>query len=258
MGGPSGGSPGGSTGSGSFGNSSAGSSASSFGSSNSSLSSGFNLASGFNLGTGSTTGTGTTRRGGSTTQVGSSSFLGGYYSNPLAMGMYSGTTANSPYGSGQSSTAFGQALYNLQTTTTGTTGTGRTGATNTFGRTGVGATGTATISGSNSFAGMGQGYAGRRPTVYAIGSVYSNGTRLARPRVAAPELRGNVQSAVSRSSRLSNPSGIRVEMDGNTVVLKGRVADPEEKAFVESLVRTERGVDAVRNELVPNRTTAAE
>ena len=62
-------------------------------------------------------------------------------------------------------------------------------------------------------------------------------------------LRVDLQAMVSRSSAIRTPANVRVEADGNVIVLRGRVADEDEKRLVEGMVRLEPGVREVRNEL---------
>ncbi|HEX3148334.1 MAG TPA: BON domain-containing protein [Gemmataceae bacterium] len=67
--------------------------------------------------------------------------------------------------------------------------------------------------------------------------------------VVAPAMRANLQGIVNRSSFIGVPANVRVESDGGTIVLRGKVADDDERRLVESMVRLEPGVSDVRNEL---------
>jgi hypothetical protein len=186
------------------------------------------LASGFNLGAGNTTGSFGGGRGG-TNAVGATSFLGSYYSNPIAMGL-----ANSALGTTTTTTQFGSPMYNLTTTTTGT---------QTYNIPGRG-TVTATITTpGNMINGLGNGWQGRRPVAYRIT------TDIPRRNVAPAVMRTDLQAALARSTRLSNPSEIRVVMDGSTVVLKGRVKSQSERRLAEGLLALEPRVGVIRNEL---------
>jgi hypothetical protein len=196
------------------------------GSSSTSMSSTSSLASGFNLGVGSTTGP--TNRGG-TSGVGSTTFLGQYYANPIAMGIGSATGSTTT-----TSTAFGSPIYNLQTSTS---------TTQTYNIVGRGTTNQAVITAPNMINGLGNGWQGRRPVSYRVT------TDLPRPNRPASEMRAELQGVLTRSSRLSNPSDIRVVMDGSTVVLQGRVRNQAERRLAENLVALERGVTTIRNEL---------
>jgi hypothetical protein len=55
----------------------------------------------------------------------------------------------------------------------------------------------------------------------------------------------------SRSDRISpaTAAGVRFRLDGTSVVLRGRAADEAEARALESLIRFEPGVHAVRNEM---------
>jgi osmotically-inducible protein OsmY len=230
----------------SSGSSSFGSSGSSFGSSGSSSSGGFSLGtgsgsgsssgnsltSGFNLGVSTATNNTGGGRGG-TSAIGSTTFLGPYYSNPLAMGMTGNTS-----GTTTSTATFGNPIFTnlVQQTTT-------TQSYNIPGRTNTSSSSSAVITAPNMVNGLGNGWQGRRPVAYRIS------TDLPSPRVTTGQMRSDLQALLARSSRLSNPSGIRVVMDGGTVVLQGKVPSQAERRLVENLVRTERGVGAVRNEL---------
>ena len=67
--------------------------------------------------------------------------------------------------------------------------------------------------------------------------------------VVVPAVRADLQALFDRSSAISQPGSVRVETDGNVIVLRGRVADEDEKRLVEGMVRLEPGVREVRNEL---------
>jgi hypothetical protein len=162
--------------------------------------------------------------------VSSSNLYYGYYANPMTAGMTSssgtGTTVNAP---------FGTALYsNLMTTTTGTTGA-RGGAG------GFGAGGTATVTSGMSLPGP-QSTSRRVPT-------YSSTVRFRYNAPAPEQRRADLQSILARTSSLTQSAGIQVTMDGPAVVLRGKVADDDERRLAENVLRLSPGVREVRNEL---------
>jgi hypothetical protein len=161
------------------------------------------------------------------------------YRNALGMGL-----------NGQVITQFGSPRYNVATTTTTGAG-GRLGGTATTSTTpfGAGRTtgGTGTITRSTT-AGriippVIQGT--RHPTIMA---------RLDFPVRAAPapQIQSELRGMISRSTeQISTPERIEVAMEGNTVVLRGSVADDREARVVEGMVRLTPGVRQIRNELKP-------
>jgi hypothetical protein len=215
--GGSGGSMGGSGGSmGGFGGSTAGG--------NSFLGTGTGTGANSFLGTG-TGGTGANGgRGGATTQIGGTSFLGSYYSNPLAMGL-SGTTGTT----GTTTTTFGNPLYNLS----------NTGA----------RTGTASVSSGGQSGQYGAGYNIRRLPAYAATIKIKD----LPPQPTATQVQGDLQAmlnqTLTQSSDLDRRDAVQVVMDGPAVVLRGRVADDDESRLVENMVKLTPGVYQVRNEL---------
>ena len=68
--------------------------------------------------------------------------------------------------------------------------------------------------------------------------------------VEAPRLTATLTQRLTRVPALPSASQIRLEMAGQTVVLRGTVASEDERQLAEGLVRLEPGVAAVRNELV--------
>jgi hypothetical protein len=229
---------------------------SSFGS-GTSLSGGPSSSVGFNssaFGLGSTTSSSTSPygnspgAGGSSTGYGSTSLFGPYLGNPLATGI-PGNTSNT-------TKAFGQALFNISssgvynTNTTGTGGRGNTLGGNLAGRTGttnLGNLGTGNISRStgttSTFNANNAFPANARPYITQIA--------FAVPAPPRAELRADLVRAIAQAPDLPSRAGITVQVDGDAVVLQGRVATNEERRVVESLVRLTPGVNVVRNELVP-------
>jgi osmotically-inducible protein OsmY len=67
--------------------------------------------------------------------------------------------------------------------------------------------------------------------------------------MAAPQLQGELRVTLDRSSALSRPGNIRVEMDNAVVVLRGKVPNADERRLAEGIIRLSPGVRTVRNEL---------
>jgi len=58
-----------------------------------------------------------------------------------------------------------------------------------------------------------------------------------------------LQGIIDQSSALRNPRMIQIAMDGRTVILRGKVADEDERRLAENLIRLTPGVRQVQNEL---------
>ena len=132
---------------------------------------------------------------------------------------------------------FGTALYSTLMTQLGTTGTTGTRG----GAGGFGAGGTANVSSGMSLPGP-QSTSRRMPTYFST----------VRFRYAAPtpeQRRTDLQGILARTSSLAGTAGIQVTMDGPTVVLRGKVADDDERRLAENVLRLSPGVHEVRNEL---------
>jgi len=170
-------------------------------------------------------------RSGGTTQVGSTSFLGSSYANPIAMGLSSGS------GTTTTNTAFGTALYNLNTNTN--------------------RSGTATVSSSSQNSQSGAGYNIRRLPAYAT----TLKIRDLPPPPTATQVQSDLQAmlaqTLTQSSDLDRRDSVRVVIDGQAVVLRGQVADDDERRLVENMVKLTPGVNQVRNELTMMPTTTA-
>jgi hypothetical protein len=184
--------------------------------------------------------------------VSATNFLSQYYSNPTYLGGPNGETGST---SNQSRLGSGFGQPSFGNVTTGGIGTassyGALGSSSTIGGTGnigsssrlggYGASGTAGINSSTS-----QG-ASSPPT-----SIIHTVTM--RSPVPAPAARAGfypeVRAVIARSTSLSRPGNIQVEMEGQTVILKGKVPSEDERRLAEGLIRLTPGVRAVRNELI--------
>jgi hypothetical protein len=176
--------------------------------------------------TGTSTYSGGRGGGGSSTTIPTQSNLfQSYYANPMAAGM--GTNGSTT----TRSVAFGQPLYKLSTS--GTSNYGNRSSVS-------GYASSSTSSGAGSTIGM------RRDAAYA--TVVDSALRSGPP--AAPlTARADLQQVIARSSSLSSKDNIKVMTDGSVVVLQGTVANEAERRLAEGLVRLNRGVYEVRNEL---------
>lgn len=176
---------------------------------------------------------GSTSGGGSSSSVDSTNFLKNTYSNPLYMGRANQISSSANSASTISSTlqqavgGFGQSSFGTTTGGTATTGSTRGG-----------------MGGS---AGSSTRFSVVAPfqTRVAYSASVDFPTRPSSPSALLTQVRGSID----RSSRLKNPSGIQVIVDGQTVVLRGKVADESERRIAEGLIRLEPGVRQVVNEL---------
>lgn len=163
-----------------------------------------------------------------------------WYGNPL----YWGRPGSTNYSFGPTNQALVGAGFGVPTLTVTTTGGGLNRAGSALG----GRTGTAGVNRGlgGGVGGLGGGLGGSN----AMPEVsYAATLRFAPPPVVTPVLRADLQTIVSRTSAIRTPANVRVEADGDVIVLRGRVADEDEKRLVEGLVRLEPGVREVRNEL---------
>jgi BON domain len=151
-----------------------------------------------------------------------------YFSNPLATGWPGGTTG--------ATGTFGQPLVSTLTQSSTTTMRGSSGT----------ATFSQTTTGIYSMIGQ------RRSPAYTTGI----GFRFRPPAVS--QLQPGLQQVIDRSSTLaSGGNNVRVSVDGQTVILRGLVADDHDRRLAESLVRLTPGVSQVRNELSVRPETAS-
>jgi hypothetical protein len=164
-------------------------------------------------------------------QVSSTNFLANTFANPLYYGR-PGATSISMGVAGQrlAGAGFGQPSYGSVTTTTVNTGL-------------AGRTGTATI-GSNRGMSGGLGGTSNMPAIS-----YAATVRFAPPAGLAPTVRADLQEMFDRSGVIRRPASIRVEAEGDVIVLRGKVQSADDKVLAEGMVRLEPGVHEVRNEL---------
>ncbi len=177
-----------------------------------------------------------------TSTYGSTGIMGRYLANPIAIGVptsiSAGNTTSKPLWY-SSALPFGTATYV-------TTGTGQLGGGSQFGSTGTGFGG---LGGSAALTTTGRAFPGassigvRRAPAYTTTLGFDFTPR-------TPDLvRTDLQAVLARSSRLPSSQNIQVVMDGNEVVLRGKVATAGERRLAEGLVRLTPGVRSVRNEI---------
>ena len=227
------------------------------------------------LGSFNNVGTGSGR---SNSAISTSNLFSTTYVNPYQQGLL---VANGQTFTPASSAGFGQAVWgNISTgggsssrssfgSTGANTGAGRTGSTfggtstggtATFGSTGGGSTGFGTSGGgAPSFGGGSASIRSGSNMTYTGGSfgaaIGRTGPTVGATLVFAPatqpsaERRTDLQSIVARSSSISAPAGVNVVMDSGVVVLRGTVANSDEKRLVENMIRLQPGVHDLRNEL---------
>jgi osmotically-inducible protein OsmY len=68
--------------------------------------------------------------------------------------------------------------------------------------------------------------------------------------IVTGNLATDLRDQIARSTSLPSKQKIAIEMVGRDVILRGEVADDDERRLAESLVRTTPGVGEVRNELI--------
>ncbi len=81
------------------------------------------------------------------------------------------------------------------------------------------------------------------------GVLYTTTIRFAVPTAAPAQMQAQLSQTIGRSTHLSQPGSVQVAFDNGTVILRGTVANDDESAHAESLMRLEPGVRDVRNEL---------
>jgi hypothetical protein len=161
-----------------------------------------------------------------------SNFLSPFFSNPLNMGrpnqtpnsQSGGSTASSIYTSVTAATSgFGQSSFGtLQAPQSNTRGTATTSTSNIK-------LSTAT------------------PLVPRM--AYTTSVKFAVKAVNPVALQEQLQGIIARSASLKNSGAIDVLVDGQTVVLRGKVMDEDQRRLAEGLMRLTPGVRQIRNEL---------
>lgn len=177
--------------------------------------------------------------GSSAFSISPTNILSSYYVNPLYYSRNGSIAAMGSGGQQLKGQGFGQPSMGNVTTTGGTIGTGIAG------RTGTASVGRGLTGGVGGLGGGlgGMGSASTPQVSYAA----QIGFRPAP--VSAPVIRADLQAMVNRSSAIRVPGNVRVEAVGDVIVLRGKVADDDERRLIEGMVHLEPGVHEVRNEL---------
>ena len=182
------------------------------------------------------TGAGGRPIGGSGVTISPTNFLASTYANPMYFGRPGATGLFPTQGLAGSGLGFGQPSYGaVNVTSLQTTGRGTTS----------GRTGTASVGGGYT----GGAIAGRSPITYATVVSLTPAPEPSGTPAMNSRLRAELQGLLSRTTAIQQPSTITVEVVGNTVILRGRVSDDDEKRLVEGMIALEPGVHDVRNEL---------
>jgi hypothetical protein len=186
--------------------------------------------------------------GGSSTAIDKTNAFGPSFSNPLYMGRPNQTLSITSSNSGSSSSGSGSGSSTALTTTNVLQGVGGFGSPS-FGT----SSGTATTtSGSRGGAtGMSSGksttYSGATPMPTRLS--YSATVKFATKPIAANEMQAELSGIINRSSSIKNPAAIQVVIEDQTIVLRGKVADDDERRLTENMIRMTPRVREVRNEL---------
>jgi hypothetical protein len=151
-------------------------------------------------------------------------FRSNYY-NPLAQGQTLTTT---------------QSLLGTTTTTAGSFGQPTLGTTTTTSYRRGGSVSSSTSASSTGLSTVGQV---RSPAFMTV-------LGFTPPRPAAVQLQSTAAQVLARSSSLPSAGNIQVGTEGETVVLRGTVADDRERRLAENLLRLTPGIRQIRNELV--------
>lgn len=153
-----------------------------------------------------------------------------YYSNPLAMGLPTGTSAGiRPNGAG-TTIPWGTALYSSLYSNTNSSGLSSNR------NTGAGSLGS----------GMNSGLANNRRSYGYTTSMEGAGISVANVNTQRPQL----QQVIGRSASLPSRDSILVDVADGTVVLRGTVKSDRERRLAENLLRLSPGVYDIRNELI--------
>jgi hypothetical protein len=157
-----------------------------------------------------------------------SNAFAGYYGNPYAMGLSTGTSSTS-------AAAFGSPVY---------------GTTNTNSRSGTGGR-------------VGGGMSGNSSTQSGIVipiQAQMNYSALLKFPIAAnspSRIQAEIRASIDGTSYLTNPKGVEILTDAaNNVTLRGTVADEDEIKLVEGMIRLTPGVGVIKNELRAPAATA--
>jgi hypothetical protein len=177
-----------------------------------------------------------------------SNVFSGYYASPM---LASGST---------SSASFGSPLYG---TSSGGTSGGRgstVGSTSSYGGGGLGGAGRSGLGGGlgNSNSANQSGIVVPIQTQLAYTAVILPGPTVPTAPVAVSRIQTEIRGVLDRSTMISNAKDVQISVDRfNNVILRGTVANRDEAAFIEGMVRITPGVAGIINELTPDLRTGS-
>jgi osmotically-inducible protein OsmY len=83
----------------------------------------------------------------------------------------------------------------------------------------------------------------------SVGPRYTQAIGWKMNNVPSARMQTQLQALIASSQGLSNPKGIQVSVDGQTIVLKGTAADEHERILAGAILGMSPGVGDIRNEL---------
>lgn len=78
---------------------------------------------------------------------------------------------------------------------------------------------------------------------------YAAQVRFTVPPAPPTQLLTNLRGEIDRAPAIANPAGVQIQVDGQTVILRGAVRDQDEARLVEGMVRLTPGVGPIVNDL---------
>lgn len=183
-------------------------------------------------------GTGAELTTGRSSAVNASNILSSYYANPYSV--VSTQTTGSRTTVERANAPFGQPLYAISTGSAGRTNTAPRGTATIGGRRGT--TGGSSFTGGEADFTIPGNTGSRYPHVATI-------VQFKTSTPAADQVLRDVRGIIDRSSSISSKGNIAVTVEGRNVILRGKVANQEERRHVEALLRLTPGVGDIRNEL---------
>jgi osmotically-inducible protein OsmY len=188
-------------------------------------------------------GSGGSSGGSNNTSTSSTNFLSPSYSNPFYEGRPNQSTSTSAGSSSGGTTSsqslpggFGQQSFGTVSSTS-SSGSGISGTTGS----------SRSLGGSTS--GSGRSSSTTNPSQQAVTRViYTTSVKFPVAAVPATQLQSNLQSVFDRSSALSS-SGIQVTVGPKGVILRGQVADEDQRRLAENMIRLTPGVRDVDNKI---------
>ncbi len=151
-----------------------------------------------------------------------SNIVAAYYNNPLQYGLPNSTSTT---GGASTTKTFGSPLFVTANTSNSSANVSRGNANS------------GNTSATTPAAGI------------SVGPRYTQSLGWKMPNVPSARMQTQLQSLIASSQGLTNPKGIQVSVEGQTVVLKGSAADEHERILAGAILGMSPGVGDVRNEL---------